>query len=124
MFVATAIAAIAFVGLGFIGAALVVVFRKGAPLVGWLLALMTLAAGELFPPSLLPEPLYRLSQLSPLTRALEIVREALFQGATWRSTIGDLLILALMAAIWVEIGIASLAWGFRRARQTGSLGGY
>lgn len=122
--VAVVIGSLSFVGLGLVGAALVLVFRRAAAATGWLLAVMSLAGGEFFPPSLLPGWFRALAQFSPFTQALRITREAVLAAAGWEDEGARLAALLGMAVFYVSLGIWALALGLRHARRTGSLSGY
>ena len=115
--------AFAFAGLGVIGAALVLTFRRATGAVGWLLIAMTFAAGE-FPTSLLPGWIQASAYVSPFALCIRIVRAALLEGGTWSSSVGDLIALAGSAIVWWLFGFVALSLALRRARAKGSLGQY
>ena len=118
------IGSVSFVGLGLVGAALVLVIRRAAAATGWLVAVLSLAGGEFFPPGLLPGWFEALANLSPFTQALRLARRAILGGLPWSDSWGSLAILALMAAAYLAVGIGTLSLGIRHAKRTGSIGQY
>jgi len=121
---ALGIGAISFVAIGLVGAALVLIFRRVAAATGWLVAVLSLAGGELFPTDLLPTWFRVLAALSPYTQTLRLIRTALLEGGGWADGASTLIVLAVMALGYGGFGIAALALGLRHARRTGSLGQY
>lgn len=114
----------AFVGVGLIGAALVLVFRRAAAATGWLVAVLALAGGQMFPPDLLPGWLAALSVLSPFTQVLALARAALLEGAGWSESLLELAVLGLQAVAYLALGLLALARGLGHARRTGGLAQY
>jgi ABC-type polysaccharide/polyol phosphate export permease len=123
-FTTLAIGALSFVAIGLVGAALVLIFRRAAAATGWLVAVLSLAGGELFPRNLLPRWFRVLGNLSPYTQALRLIRSAVLEHAGWADGAATLLILIVMSLVAGAIGIGSLALALRHARRTGSLGQY
>jgi ABC-2 type transport system permease protein len=122
--VALATGSVSFVAIGLVGAALVLLFRRAAAATGWLVAVLGLAGGELFPTSLLPPWFRTLAELSPYTWTLRVIRAGLLQSKGWVEAIPTLLVLASMAIVYGLVGLGALILGLRRARNTGSLGQY
>jgi len=121
---ALGVGAVSFVAIGLVGAALVLIFRRAAAATGWLVAVLSLAGGELFPTTLLPGWFRALADLSPYTQTLRLIRTALLEGGGWADGASALIILALMALGYGALGITALALGLRHGRRTGSLGQY
>lgn len=122
--VALVIGSAAFVGVGLVGAALVLVFRRAAAATGWLVAVLALAGGQMFPPDLLPGWLVALSRLSPFTQVLAVARAALLGRAGWAESLDELVVLGLQALVYAGLGLWALARGLRHARRTGGLAQY
>jgi ABC-2 type transport system permease protein len=118
------IAVVAFSGLGFVGAALVLLIRRAAAAVGWLVAVLGFAAGEFFPPHLLPGWMQALAALSPLTWCLRVVRAAVLEGAGWSDAWNELAVLVVMAFAFLALGVVTLSVALRHARRRGTLAGY
>lgn len=121
---AIVVGSVAFAGLGLVGAAIVLVIRRAAAAIGWLVAALALGAGEFFPPGLLPGWVQGLARLSPFTWCLELVRKAILEGASWSQGWDGLAVLAGMAVAFTLLGIGALALGLRHARRRGTLGQY
>jgi ABC-2 type transport system permease protein len=121
---ALGIGSISFVAIGLVGAALVLVFRRAAAATGWLIVVLSLAGGELFPTTFLPGWLRALAELSPYTQVLRLIRSALLEGSGWAAAVPTLLVLAVMAVGYGAAGVGALTLAMRHARRTGSLGQY
>jgi ABC-2 type transport system permease protein len=111
--------AVSFVGLGLVGAALVLVFKRAAAMTGWLVALLTLAGGEFFPVILLPTWFERLSALSPYTQTLRLVRDSALAGVSWADAWPTFLLVVAMSAASLAVGVTALARGLALARRSG-----
>ncbi len=110
-------------GLGLAAAGFILVSKEGEP-VSWLFgAASGLLGGVYFPVDLMPSWLRRVALSLPTAHALSIVRGARasgFEGDPARS----MLVLVASAAAAVAAGLATLSWGFGRARRLGTLGEY
>ena len=121
---AISVGSISFAGLGLVGAAIVLVVRRAAGAVGWLVAVLALGAGEFFPPDLLPGWVRAIAALSPFTWCLRLVRDAMLRGAGWSEGWRPLAVLLAMAVIFAALGLLALAEALRHARRRGTLGQY
>lgn len=121
IFVLSLIVAVAF---GVLAAALQLAIQKGSAVV-WLLGsgawFMT---GTLFPVSTLPKPLLRLAEWIPITHALNAMRMALLQGASFGELGGEIGILALFCCVLLPASLWVFSLALRRARQHGTLSFY
>jgi ABC-2 type transport system permease protein len=115
---------VSFVGLGMVGSAAVLAFRRAEAVIGWLLVALTFAAGEFFPPELLPEWVRVVSLLSPVTWSLEIVRGALLEGWGWSRALGGLAALMAIAAASCAGGVLGLSAAITHSRRRGTLALY
>jgi len=122
--VSLTIGVVAFAGLGLIGGAAVMAFRRAEAIVGWLVVALTFAAGEYFPPDLLPGWVRTLSLLSPFTWCLDLVRGALLDGWGWAEAADELVVLSAIAAVSCASGVAASILAMRRARRRGTLALY
>ena len=111
-------------GLGIVGAATVMTFRRGNSAVGLAGMFIALASGAYFPLTLLPEWLQSLMRATPMAIALQRIRDALIGGTGWSG-------IGVAAAVLIGWAVCSLAVGllaFRRAlkreRRLGTLGLY
>jgi ABC-2 type transport system permease protein len=112
---------LAFSGIGLISAAFIVVFKQGSPISFIMGAASGLLGGVFYPVTVLPSWLEPLSDLLPITHALEAMRQILLNGATLGAVSDKAAILALFAAILLPIGLGAFAYGLRTAKIDGSL---
>jgi ABC-2 type transport system permease protein len=119
-----ALGAVSFAGIALAGAALVLIFRQAVAATGWLLSVMTLAAGVLFPLRLFPGWAVWIANVSPFTYTLRLSRDALLRGTSWGSGIGRLALLLGMAGLFAALGLGFIAGGLARARRSGTLAQY
>lgn len=121
---AVVIGSISFVAIGLMAASLVLVFRQAAAVSTWLLTLLTLAAGATFPQRLLPDWAQTLSEVSPVTQALRLVRKATLEGAPLARGLTGLGVLLLMAAAYGVLALGALTFALRWGRRAGDLAQY
>lgn len=111
-------------GLGVLGAAVILVVRRGggvATIAGGLLALLS---GAYFPVSLLPSWLQPLSDWNPIAVTLDGMRSSLLAGADWRATADDFAILLPFSLLALVIAMAAFRLALRHERARGTLGVY
>jgi ABC-2 type transport system permease protein len=111
-------------GLGALGAAGVMTFRRGSGFVGIGLSVLTIASGTYFPVSLLPDWLGWIAQRNPITLALRATRASLLGGAGWEAALPTIRVLAPVAVCSILIGVFALRAAVRRERRLGTLGLY
>jgi ABC-2 type transport system permease protein len=111
-------------GLGLLGSAAVLRFKRGGGGLGILAVAISISSGAYFPLEILPEWIQTLSTLNPVARALEASRRALLGGESLSAIFTDLLFVAAAAAITLALGVAASALAVRRERRRGSLLGY
>jgi ABC-2 type transport system permease protein len=121
VFVLSLLIAIAF---GMLAAALQLAIQKGSALV-WLLGsgawFMT---GTLFPVAALPKPLWWIGQGIPITHALNGMRLALLQGASFLELRTEIGILLLFCVTLLPFSLWVFSYTLRRARIEGTLSFY
>ncbi len=118
------LASLAISGLGLMGAAMILVFKRGNA-VSWVVeAAAGLLAGAYFPPELLPPPLQKLSWLLPHTYALTGLRGALLNGDSWSQLAPAMLALLAFVIVLLPAGVISLRWALGRAQIKGNLAQY
>jgi ABC-2 type transport system permease protein len=111
-------------GLGLISAAVVVTFRRGASATGFLLTLLGLVSGAVFPIALLPPLLRAIADWNPFALAIDGVREALIGGAGWTPALSSLGHLAPLSAAGFGLGVMCFRAAIARERRRGTLGAY
>lgn len=110
--------------LGILGASFQVIMQKGIAFI-WLLNTATaFLTGTMFPVSVLPGILQKISRLIPVTHSLIGLRLALFRGAGLRELRGPIVTLAVFAAVLLPLSILSFSWAVRRAKLEGSIAFY
>lgn len=122
--VVAVLASMAISGLGLMGAALILVFKRGNA-VSWAVeAAAALLAGVYFPPQLLPQPVQKLSLLLPHTYALAGLRGALLNGDPFTKLLPSLLALLAFTLLLMPLGVIALAWALKQAQSKGNLAQY
>lgn len=112
---------IAFVAIGVLSGAVVLVMKRGETLVGTAVFAMTLLSGSVFPRSVLPGWLEWIGGLIPVRFAFDGVRAALFTGSGWGAHVVTLTVFGL---IGLPVAIWTFARALRLAQRAGSLGQY
>jgi ABC-type multidrug transport system permease subunit len=114
-------AALALLALGIALGALVVVFKRGNNIIGFVSLALGFAGGAFFPLSVFPDWLEFLGKLVPTRFIFDGMRDALFLGSGWT---GD----ALVLLVYGLIGLPLALWAFSRAidyaKGRGSLAEY
>jgi ABC-2 type transport system permease protein len=112
--------ATAFVGIGILAGALVLVVKRADALAGAILFGLSLISGAAFPVSVLPGWLEAIGRASPMRPAFDGVRAALF-GGNWH---GEAVYLAIFTAVGIPIAIFAFGKALAYGRRAGSLGQY
>jgi len=111
-------------GLGLVGAATTVTFRRGAGLAAAGMSLLALASGAFFPLALLPGWLQALAEVNPVAIAIEAIREALIGGAGWGAVRPDVVLLIPLSMFAVFVGASAFRAALAREHRRGTLGLY
>ena len=112
--------ATAFVGIGILAGALVLVVKRADALTGAILFSLSLVSGAAFPVSVLPGWLEVVSRISPMRPAFDGVRATLFD----RQWHGDALFLAIFSAVGIPLAVFLFDKALAYGRRSGSLGQY
>jgi ABC-2 type transport system permease protein len=115
---------VALQGLGFLMAALGLIWKQPYALAFLLAPALILLSGMMFPVQALPEWLRPLSNLIPLTHGLSIVRDALLLDRSLVELLPAFGRLALSGAIFMGVGFAAFKFMETKARELGVLGRY
>jgi len=121
VFILSLLLAVAF-GIG--AAALQVWTQKGSALVWLFGSVVWLMSGTMFPVSVLPAWVQRISWLIPLTYSLDGLRAALLRGASLADMSKLISILALYAVVLLPASLYLLSATLRHARMRGTLSFY
>ncbi len=123
----TVMAGLAFLlalSFGILAAAVQVWIQKGGAVVWLFGSVIWLFSGTMFPVSVLPSPLQKVSEAIPLTHALDGLRMALLKGTSLSAMTGTLAVLVPLAAVLVPVAVITFSLTLRHARRTGTLSYY
>lgn len=112
---------LAFCGLGVLSAAYLLLFKRGNPGKWFILGVSSIVGGMLFPVSILPAWLQIVAHLNPVTYALDAMRGALLDGASFSALSQPLLLLLAFGAVLLPCSILVFSWVLRRTKMTGTL---
>ena len=111
-------------GLGIVGAAMVMTFRRGNGAVGLAGMFIALCSGAYFPLTLLPTWLQTLMRATPMAIALQRIRDALIGGTAWSGIGIAAAVLIGWAACSLAVGLLAFRRALGRERRLGTLGLY
>lgn len=109
-------------GLGILYAASTVTFKVAGG--GFAVSILTMTSGAYFPLSVLPGWLAQLSELNPMTLAVDAMRETLLGQGGWSEVGGALLVLGPASLLTLAAGIVAFRAALVRERRRGTLGLY
>lgn len=115
------LAVVAFNSIGFLEAAFILVFKRGVGAAWAFNSAWALLGGVLFPVTVFPAWLQRISEWIPITHAIRGLELAIYQGVPVTRLTRELLTLGLFCVALVPLGLLSWTWALRRARVEGSL---
>ena len=115
---------ITFSSLGIIAASFIMVLKRGDPITWVVSALSTLLGGVYYPIEILPDWMQFLARLIPVTYALEAMRLALLQGASFSTLFPDIMALIVFSIILLPMSLFSFRYAVKRAKVDGSLTHY
>jgi ABC-2 type transport system permease protein len=95
-------------GLGLVVAAVIVTFRRGGGVIGFLMSILGLASGAFFPLTLLPGWIQTIAEGNPVAIVMEGTREALIGGAGWQGVGTDVAILLPLSALALVAGVGGV----------------
>lgn len=110
-----------FSSLGIISASFIMVFKKGNPLNWIFVNLSYLLGGVLYPISVLPGWLEKISYLLPITYSLEGMRMALIKGYTIHDLLPNIIPLLGFTVVLLPLGMSIFKLSVKRAKMDGSL---
>ena len=116
------VGSLSIIGIGMMAATLPLIWvERGDQMVFVIQSLLLLISGVYYSVTILPEPMQVLAAFSPATYILDGVRQALIDGAPVTSMGGHLLPLAVMAVIFIPLGVWVFGWAEHYAKRTGKL---
>jgi ABC-2 type transport system permease protein len=116
------VGSLSIIGIGMMAAALPLLWvERGDQMVFVIQSLLLLISGVYYSVTILPGWMQAIAALSPATYVLEGVRMALIDGAPITDLLGHLGILAVMAVIFIPLGVFVFGRAERYAKRTGKL---
>lgn len=116
------VGSLSIIGIGMMAATLPLIWvERGDQMVFVIQSLLLLISGVYYSVTILPAPMQIVSALSPATYILDGVRQALIDGAPVTAMGGHLLPLAVMAVVFIPLGVFVFGWAERYAKRTGKL---
>lgn len=110
-------------GIGLLAAAFVIAFKQNEPFTGAFVAGSMLVSGIMYPTSVLPAWLERVSPLLPLTHSAALLRFTFLTGADTGQAVTHFVALALFC-LFLPLGVVALNLSLTYARRTGALSQY
>jgi ABC-2 type transport system permease protein len=116
------VGSLSIIGIGMMAAALPLLWvERGDQMVFVIQSLLLLISGVYYSVTILPNWMQVIAAFSPATYILDGVRLALIDGAPITSMGGHLLPLAVMAVVFIPLGVWVFGWAERYAKRTGKL---
>ena len=116
------IGSLSIIGIGMMAATLPLIWvERGDQMVFVIQSLLLLISGVYYSVTILPAPMQVVAAFSPATYILDGVRQALIDGAPVTAMGGHLLPLAVMAVVFIPLGVFVFGWAERYAKRTGKL---
>jgi ABC-2 type transport system permease protein len=110
-----------FTSFGLLFAATVLVFKRAAGGLGFVVTLITLTSGVYFPVTLLPEWMQWFSDIQPFTAAVDLLRNVLV-GVQLEEPVGvELAKMAVWIVLMLPASVAALHLGLRWAQKRGTI---
>ena len=116
------VCSISLVGFGIVAAVLPLLSPEKGQQVSYIVSsLLLLVSGVYYPVDVLPSWMQAIATVSPVTYALEGLRQALLEGAGVAELWGSIWPLLIMGAVFVPLGLYVFHLGERYAKKTGKL---
>jgi ABC-2 type transport system permease protein len=113
-----------FLSIGIIASSFILIFKRGNPVNWFLEALFLLAGGVIYPVSVLPGWIQKISDALPITYALKALRASLIPGAD-ASGIGlQIAMLFISALVLLPVATISFCSALRIVKTQGTLSHY
>jgi ABC-2 type transport system permease protein len=116
------IGSLSIIGIGMMAATLPLMWvERGDQMVFVLQSLLLLVSGVYYSVTILPGWMQVIAAFSPATYILDGIRQALIDGTPITSLGDHLLPLAVMAVVFIPLGVVVFGWAERYAKRTGKL---
>ena len=110
--------------MGILAASFIMVLKRGDPITWAFGALSSLLGGVYYPITVMPEWMQWFSKLLPITYALEAMRLALLQGASFSTLMPDILMLGIFSVLLLPVSLFAFRYAVQQAKVDGSLTHY
>jgi ABC-2 type transport system permease protein len=111
-------------GLGVLGAANILTFRRGNTMIGFITTVLSIGSGAYFPLELLPGWAETIAKANPVAIALSGMRANLLADAGWDQVWWRAAVLLPMSAVMVVLGALAFRRAVARERRLGTIGLY
>jgi ABC-2 type transport system permease protein len=117
------VGSLSIIGIGMMAAALPLLWvERGDQMVFVINSLLLLVSGVYYSVTILPQWMQTIAAFSPATYILDGVRQALIEGVPVTDlVVSHLVPLAVMAVVFIPLGIWVFGWAERYAKRTGKL---
>ena len=116
------VCSVSLVGFGIVAAVLPLLSPEKGQQVSYIVSsLLLLVSGVYYPVDVLPGWMQAIATISPVTYALEGLRQALLEGAGVAELWGSIRVLLIMGVIFIPLGLYIFHLGERYAKKTGKL---
>jgi len=112
---------VSFSCLGIVSASFIMVYKKGNPLNWIFVNISWLLGGVLYPITVLPEWLQKVSYFLPITYSLKAMRLSLIKGYSTLEILNLLIPLLIFSGIMLPLSISVFKFAVKRAKIEGSL---
>jgi ABC-2 type transport system permease protein len=113
-----------FLCVGILSASFILVYKTGNPF-AWIFGTVSgLFGGVVFPVSLLPPWIRWISQILPVTYALNGMRKSLLASATFAEVLPDVAAQAAFSAVLLPLSLLAFRLAVRKAKKDGTLSHY
>ena len=115
---------VAFIGISMIGLSIILIYKKGDYLSLVFVGGSLIISGAIYPNDVLPQIFIYLSELMPLTHALDIIRNELVEESNVNSSYFSALKLIFLAILYIVLGYLSISRAIDTSRKKGTLSHY
>ena len=113
-----------FLGIGLLGASIILKFKKGDYLPLIFIGGSMILSGAVYPNDVIPDILKSFANILPLTHSLELLRGTLIQDLSLNQLITPILWFAVLTITYILLGIFVFARVVRNCRKDGSFADY
>lgn len=115
---------ISFVGFGLFSASFVLIFKQGDPVNFFLIMIITIFSGTIYPVSVLPPLFQELAALTPFTVGLDVLRKIVIFDDLYSISVESIFSLLTFALGTTLVGLCVLSISLKRVKILGTSGLY